>query len=398
MDAAKGSTERAIHVGVNAHLLSLGESYRGAGINWYIQNLLKHLPEIEPQNRYTVFVGERRYVGAAGIDLQVSRLPTRHPLSRILWEQAVQPWAVQKAGLDLIHGTAFVGPLAGVCPSVVTVHDLSFLFYPLGFRAVNRVYLRLFCQLSVRRAKRVIAVSESTKRDLIQVYGLSPGKVDVAHNGVDPGFHPLPAVDVAAFRAEHGLPDRFMLFIGTLEPRKNLVRLIEAYARLPRSRPPLMLVGGKGWLYEEIFARVEALNLDDEVCFVGFVPAEDLPFWYNAATLFIYPSLYEGFGLPPLEAMACGTPVVYSNASSLPEVMGEAGLMVDPNNSEALAAAMEQMLVDPDLQASSRAAGLAQASRFSWQESAARTVETYHRALMVGTGVDSRRQGGEGRV
>jgi len=283
--------------------------------------------------------------------------------------------------VDLIHGVAFVGPIIAARPFVVTVHDLSFLFYPQGFRALNRIYLRVFTQLSVRRARRVIAVSESTKRDLVQTYRLSPGKVDVVHNGVDSSFRPLPAAQVAAFRVEHGLPESFILFVGTLEPRKNVTRLIEAYARMPGAKPPLLLVGGKGWLYDDLFACREALNLTDQVHFVGYVPAEDLPLWYNAAKLFVYPSLYEGFGLPPLEAMACGTPVITSATSSLPEVVGTAGLLVDPTDVEALAAAMQRVLSDKDLQAEMQRAGLEQASAFSWRRTALQTAGSYRRAL-----------------
>jgi glycosyltransferase involved in cell wall biosynthesis len=386
MDTVRQNTGRAVHIGVNAHLLSLAETYRSAGINWYAQNLLHHLPAADPEIGYTVFLSERRYAGVPGIDLKVSHLPTHRPVVRILWEQAIQPWSVRQAGVDLIHGMAFVGPLIGASPSVVTVHDLSFVHYPESFRALNRFYLRLFTRLSVRRARRVIAVSESTKRDLVQCYDLSPAKVDVVHNGVDDVYRSLPASKVAGFRAEQGLPDRFILFVGTLEPRKNVARLIEAYARLPGTRPPLMLVGGKGWLYDGIIARIEALNLTDEVHFVGYVPAQDLPFWYNAAELFVYPSLYEGFGLPPLEAMACGTPVVASTASSLPEVVSQAGLLVDPMNTEALTAAMEQVLADPDMQKKMRATGLARAEKFSWHRAAQRTVDSYRRALTAGGG------------
>jgi glycosyltransferase involved in cell wall biosynthesis len=271
--------------------------------------------------------------------------------------------------------------LASACPFVLTVHDLSYLFFPQGFRALNRSYLQTFTRLSVRRARRVIAVSESTKRDLVEQYGLSPDKVDVVHNGVDPGFQPLPVGQVAAFRREKGLPDRFILFVGTLEPRKNVVRLVEAYARLTKERPPLMLVGGKGWLYDEIFTRVEALGLSSEVRFVGYVPADALPLWYSAADLFVYPSLYEGFGLPPLEAMACGTAVISSTASSLPEVVGEAGLLIDPADTEALAKAMEQVLSDTEMRKQMQSAGLVQAQNFSWEKTARQTIESYRRAL-----------------
>lgn len=384
MGAVRETNVRATHVGVNAHLLSLTGGYRSAGISSYIFNLLRHLPGIATEMEYTVFLNERHYRGEPGLELQVSRLPTNRPPVRILWEQALLPWAARREGIDLLHNMAFVGPLASTCPFVVTVHDLSFLFYPHSFRSLRRSYLRVFARMSVRRARRVIAVSESTKHDLVKIYGISPAKIDVVHNGVDASFQPLPADQVDAFRQQRGLPDRFVLFVGTLEPRKNIVGLIEAYARLPKERPPLVLVGGKGWFYDEIFCRVEALELTDEVHFAGFVPAEDLPLWYNAADLFVYPSMYEGFGLPPLEAMACGTAVITSTASSLPEVVGKAGQLVDPTDTDALATAMEQVLGDRDLQQQMRAAGLVQAGGFSWDKAARQTVDSYRRALTPG--------------
>jgi glycosyltransferase involved in cell wall biosynthesis len=377
-----GAIKRAVHVGLNAHLLSLGSDYRSAGITWYIYNLLSHLPEIDPGIRYTAFLSEKRYEGSPQLKLDLSRLPTHRPAVRIVWEQLIQPLAARRAGLDLLHGMAGVGPLGSGCPFVVTIHDLSFLFYPQSFRPLNRFYLKLFARLSARRARRVIAVSESTKRDAVKQYGVTPEQVDVVYNGVDPAFRPLPTDQVSAFRADRGLPEQFILFVGTLEPRKNIARLIQAYAQLPGARPPLIFVGGKGWFYDEIFALVERLNLGAEVHFAGYVPTDDLPWWYNAADLFVYPSLYEGFGLPPLEAMACGTPVVTSTASSLPEVVGQAGLLVDPADTEGLAVAMEQCLTDADLRARMKAMGLARAAVFSWRETARRTVDSYRRAVM----------------
>ena len=382
MRIVRGDRKGAIHVGVNAHLLSLAASYRSAGINWYIFNLLQHLPEVDLEIDYTVFMSERYYEGVPGSRLQVSRLPTHRPPVRILWEQLIQPWALRRAEVDLIHGPAFVGPLVSACPSLVTIHDLSFLLYPQGFRALNRFYLQTFTRYSVRQAKRVIAVSESTKRDLVRTYDLPPSKIDVIYNGMDASFRPLSAEHVEAFREERNLPRRFILFVGTLEPRKNVARLVEAYARLPAERPPLLLIGGKGWLYDEIFDRVEALNLSRQVRFVGYVPAQDLPWWYNAADLFVYPSLYEGFGLPPLEAMACGTPVVTTTASSLPEVVGDAALLVEPTDVDALAEAMSRALTDEPLREQMRETGLAQARNFSWRSTAQHTADSYRRALL----------------
>jgi len=377
-----GAIKQAVHVGLNAHLLSLGSDYRSAGITWYIYNLLAQLPGIDPDVHCTAFMSETRYKGSPLLDLDLSRLPTRRPAVRILWEQLLQPSAARRAKLDLLHGMVFVGPMGSSCPFVVTIHDLSFLFYPQSFRPVNRLYLKLFARLSARRARRVVAVSESTKHDAVKQYGIAADKVDVVHNGVDPAFRPFPAEQVSAFRADRGLPERFILFVGTLEPRKNIARLIQAYAQLPGARPPLFFVGGKGWFYDEIFALVERLNLGAEVHFAGYVSTEDLPWWYNAAQVFVYPSLYEGFGLPPLEAMACGTPVISSTASSLPEVVGQAGLLVDPTDTEGLAAAMQRCLADANLRAQMRTMGLARAAGFSWRETARHTVDSYRRAVM----------------
>jgi glycosyltransferase involved in cell wall biosynthesis len=379
---------RAIHVGVNAHLLSLDQGYRSAGIHWYIHNLLQHLPEADPAVDYTVFLRDQGYPQRAGLRFQPSDLPTHRPPVRFLWEQAVQPWAARRAGLDLLHCPAFVGPLAGAVPFVVTVHDLSFRLFPEGFRGANRTYLQILTARSMRRARRVIAVSESTRQDLVRLYGLAPDRVDVVYNGVDAAFRPLPLEKVIAFRARKGLPERFLLFVGTLEPRKNIVRLVEAYARLPKPRSPLVLVGGKGWFYDQVFLRVEDLDLADEVFFVGYVPAEELPWWYNAAAALVYPSLYEGFGLPALEAMACGTPVVTSTTSSLPEVVGQAGILVEPTDVAALTAALQRVLQDGALRAQMRTAGLAQAARFSWPRAASATVKSYRQALETRGGTE----------
>ncbi len=396
MRTVNGRAKGAIHIGVNAHLLSLAENYRSAGISWYCQNLLRHLPGTDPEIQYTVFLGERRYEGVRGLELRVSRLPTHSPPIRILWEQAIQPWALRRAGVDLLHGLALIGPLLSGRPLVITIHDLSFLHYPQSFHALKRLYLKLFTRLSVRRAQRVIAISDSTRQDIIEQYGVPSETVDLIYYGSNPAFRPLPAEKVAQFRSDQGLPERFILFVGTLEPRKNVVRLIEAYSRLPASnRPPLMLIGAKGWLYDSVFARVDELDLSDAVRFVGYVPGNSLPWWYNAADLFVYPSIYEGFGLPPLEAMACGTPVVTSKASSLPEVVGTAGLLVDPTSTESLASAMEQVLSDQGERDRMRSAGLAQARRFSWDDTARRTLDTYRRALLLEPQRRSQEQQGE---
>ncbi len=378
---------RKPRVGLSAHLLSLAENYRGAGINRYIYGLLTHLPAAAPDLETVAFVSETRLQGEAppGVRLVYSRWPTygrRAP--RIAWEQLAQPVSLAREGIDLVHGMAYALPLLRGARGVVTVHDLSFLLYPAAFNRVNRLYVAAITRATVRRADAVIADSENTRRDIIRLLGVAADKVVAIPLGVDDQYRALPAAEIEAFRARQGLPERFILFLGTLEPRKNLTTLVRAYAAL-RARdaqtPPLVLAGGAGWRYSPLFGLVEELGLKDSILFPGFVPQADLPLWYAAATVFAYPSLYEGFGLPPLEALACGTPVVTSTASSLPEVVGDAALLADPHDPEALADALRQVLTRPGLRDDLRQRGLARAADFTWTRTAEVTADVYHRVL-----------------
>jgi glycosyltransferase involved in cell wall biosynthesis len=388
VSTGSASTRR---IGLNAHLLSLDRSYRGAGINGYIHQLLRHLPDVQdggrPDFAYTAFLFDVGFASPAGLEVARSRCDTRSPWRRILWEQTVL--AANTRRLDLIHGLAFAAPIASGCPSVVTVHDLSFLRFPSAFHSANRSYLSWITRASTRRAARVIAVSESTRQDVIHMIGVPAERVIVVPNGVTHEFCPADETEVSNFRRHKGLPSHYILYLGTLEPRKNLVRLVEAYSLLASTAqtggsltiPPLVIAGGKGWFYDEIFARVTELGLGDRVLFPGFVPGEELRWWYCGADLFVYPSLFEGFGLPVLEAMACGIPTITSRASSLPEVAGDGAVLVEPEDVGELADAMRRVLSDPVFAGELRAAGLRQAACFSWTRTAAATREVYRSVL-----------------
>lgn len=371
---------------VNAHLLSFGQNYRGAGISRYILNLVAHLPDALGGDSATIFLGDRRLpsnLAKLPLDYSFSRIPTARPQARILWEQLVAPLACARAGVQLLHSTAYVQPL--LCPtrSVVTIHDLSFILMPETFKRGNQLYLSALTRISARRADRVIAVSENTRQDVIRLLGVTPSKVEVVHHGIEPEFRPIEPSVVEGFRRRRGLPDRYVLHLGTLEPRKNLPTLLRAFAQARREyglSHELVLGGGKGWGYQQIFDLVDSLGLKGKVHFPGFVPLAELPLWYNGASLFAYPSRYEGFGMPPLEAMACGTPVLTSSRSSLPEVLGGAGLLVDPDSVPALADELGRVLGDEARLADLRERGLRRAATFSWNETARRTVRIYRQA------------------
>jgi glycosyltransferase involved in cell wall biosynthesis len=372
------------HVAINAHLLSGQTGYRSAGVHQYVYHLLRHLAQADDRLRYTALVGGGVLPPDVALTSLQSRWPTGRAPVRVLWEQFIQPWALRRIGADLVHGPVFVGPLLAPCPVVVTIHDLSFIRFPDLFRPANRLYLTVLTRLSARRARRLIAVSTHAAAESTRLLGVPSDRIDVVYHGVDPVFRPLPAAEIADFRQRRGLPKRFVLFVGTLEPRKNLVRLVEAFARVRDGQVRLVLAGGRGWLTDELFATVEVLGLGEEVVFPGYVVNDELPLWYNAATVLAYPSVYEGFGLPVLEAQACGTPVLTSNTSSLPEAAGDAALMVDAYDVDALAAGLNRLLTDEPLWHQLRERGLAHAEQFSWPRTAQETVCVYRRALAGG--------------
>jgi glycosyltransferase involved in cell wall biosynthesis len=287
-------------------------------------------------------------------------------------------------GIDLFHGTDHLLPRLKRVRGVLTVYDLTYLLTD-THTTLNRRFLTLMMPRFLRAASAVIAISESTRRDMERHYPGSEHKTHVIYGGVAARFRPAPADEMVAVREKYRLPPRFILAVGTIEPRKNLVRLLEAYRGLLDRGVEIGLViaGRKGWRYEDFFARLSDLHLIEKVTLLGPFPDADLPALYSAADVFAFPSLYEGFGLPVLEAMACGTPVVASNTSSIPEVAGGAGLLVAPHDAQALAEALERVLSDVELRAAMRGKGFAQAQRFTWERTAQATLDLY-RAVLAG--------------
>lgn len=353
------------------------------GIGRYTLNLLQHVGDALGEDSLVTF--NMRGQGAIdGVKAQVaeSPIPSGHELPRLLWEQAVVPFEARRLGLDVYHSPNHVLPLALGCKSVVTVHDLAFLDRRL-FNTRRYLYLNLLTRPSIRKANLIICISEFTKRELEASFPATRGKTRLVYQGLDERFaSPPTAPAVADFKRQRGL-DRYVIFVGAIEPRKNLARLIRAFGKtvgetgLPHE---LVLCGPPGWRNRAIKDAWTSSPVQKRIRFVSYVPDEDVPLWYAGAEALAFPSLAEGFGLPVLEAMACGTPVVTSDYSALPEVAGDAAVTVSPRSVRSIAEGLTRVLTDRSLAQDLSRRGLERSRAFNWETAAAETVAVYREA------------------
>ncbi len=277
---------------------------------------------------------------------------------------------------DLFHATDHLLPPLKM-PSIFTLADLTFLSHASTHLPLNRWFLKLMMPRFLRQARAIITISENTRRDVCRVYRVPTDKLHVIYPGVDKRFARPPTLPTHAFRERYALPERFILYVGTIEPRKNLATLLEALRHAALKEIKLVIAGNKGWLHADTLERIKKLGLGEQVRLIGFVPDEDLPSLYGLAEAFAFPSLYEGFGLPVLEAMGCGTPVICSNTSSLPEVAGDAALLVAPTDVHGWVQVLQQITSNSTLRNELRYRGFAQAARFTWETTARQTLEVY---------------------
>ncbi|MGH7776771.1 MAG: glycosyltransferase family 4 protein [Candidatus Dormibacterales bacterium] len=335
-----------------------------AGVGTYTREMLRAMTVERPVNPIVLFVPPGVEAGPQPEPVRVREIPPGRFAGRhVLW-----PRRLRGLGAACYWGAAGQLPLGRLrCPSVITVHDLAIYVEPAWFPRGQPLSTRLVVPRSVRRADRIIAVSANTARDLRSMFGVEGSKIDVVHHGVSPAFRPLEPDRLEAARARFRLPPGFVLFVGTIEPRKNLDTLLEAWAMM-RDRPPLVIAGAWGWRFEATRERIRRLGSGVHV--LGAVDAAELPLLYNLAACLAHPAWYEGFGLTPLEAMACGVPVVASDASSLPEVVGDAGLLVPPDQPDLWREALERVLREPDLASELRRRGVLRAAEFSWTRAA----------------------------
>jgi glycosyltransferase involved in cell wall biosynthesis len=362
---------------------------QSAGIGRYTRGLIRALAQIDHENNYTLFSAGQA-PGAQGwppnFSLRTVPVQARH--LGIAWHRLHLPmpadWLAGPA--DLFHSPDFTLPPLARARGVVTVHDLSFLTVPECADPRLRAFLARAVPSAVRRARRVLADSGNTADDLNRLLGVPADKISVVQAGIEPRFEPVRDSDcLARVRARYQLPDHFILGLGTLEPRKNFAGLIRAYGALQQRAgvsQDLVIAGGPGWLYQGIYDEAKRQPLPMSIHFPGFVADEDLPALYSLADIFAFPSLYEGFGIPPLEAMACGTPVICANNSSLPEAVGDAALLIDARDEGALVDGLHTLVSDDRLRARLVRAGLARAGHFAWSGAASALLAAYRQAML----------------
>ena len=369
-----------MHIAIDAH--SVGAQL--GGNESYITNLIEALADIDSVNRYTLYVTKpgaaKRFANRWPNFTLRTTLP-HTPLVRVPLTLSAE---LRRHPVDLLH-VQFTAPPFCPCPVVASIHDLSFEHLPKTFKRRSRMQLRLTVRQTARKAARIL--SEYSRGDIIETYGIEPDRVLVTPPAAPGHFVPITdALELARVRRNYGIEDEYILSVGSIQPRKNLARLIAAYASLRRLRPQaklpqLVLVGKKAWLFDETLRAAAEHGLTSVIVFTGYVPEADLPALYSGARCFIYPSYFEGFGLPVLEAMQCGTPVIAGNRTSLPEVVGDAGLLVDPFDEQALALAMARVIENSDLAAELCVKGLKRARDFSWRRTAQMTLQVYEQAV-----------------
>lgn len=358
------------------------------GPRTYLLGLLDALFRVDNQNDYIVFYNDPVHLGRFPQARELV-LPGKSPLARLWREHVLLPLACRRERVELLHCPKSAIPyFSPGCPVIVTLHDLIPVKHPELEKAAAQLYWRLHIGRAARKSDFVITISEWAKAEIMAEYAVSAEKIAVIMQSFDPFM--LEARDPEtgrSVRAKYGLPPDYILYVGTIQPRKNLATLIEAYHCLSveMAKPPrLVIVGRKGWLYEDLFAKIKKLNLTAEVLFTGFVPDEDLPYLFDGAQVFVYLSLFEGFGRPPLEAMACGVPVITSSTTAIPEVVGSAGITVSPLDVQAVTAALVTVLNNKDEAARLRELGRAQAQKFSWENAALETLDCY-RSVVANT-------------
>ena len=373
-----------MRIGIDA--TALPQHPVGAG-NYIIQ-LVRTLAAMDTDHEFVIFAQQhgRKLIGElVSPHFHWVIVPDNSPALRLLWEQLRLPALVKNSKVDLFHSLHYTRPVILPCKSVVTFHDMTFFLFPELHTRVKRLFFPLAIRYSARHAEALITISESTRTDAMRILGIPPERIFTAPLGISADFHPIddPAL-LEQGRKTYHLPDKFILYVGLIEPRKNIPLLLKAYAQLLKQGDPprLVLVGRQGWMYDQVTQLIDQLRLEGKVQFTGYIPPQNLPIVYNLAQIFVYPSTYEGFGFPPMEAMACGIPVITTAISAMLDNVGNAGLLIPPQDELALSSAIQTLLDDGSLRAQLSNAGRLRAAEFTWQRTATETLKVYQQ---VGT-------------
>lgn len=371
-----------MRIAIDAHSVGTGLG----GNESYATNLIEALAQIDNFNQYTLYVTRKEAVERFSNrwpNFTVRSTLPHTPLIRIPITLSME---LRRNRVDVLH-VQFTAPPAAPCPVVVSIHDLSFEHLPHTFKRRSRMQLRMTVHRSARLASQVITLSNHARQDIITTYNINPDKVTAIPLAAPRHFAPVTnANELQRVKQTYGIKGAYILCVGSIQPRKNLTRLLRAYSLLRRDDPegklPNLVVAGKyAWLFEETLRTIEQLALRESVIMTGYVPETDLPSLYSGALCFVYPSYFEGFGLPPLEAMKCGTPVIVGNQTSVPEVVGDAALLVDPFDVDAIASTIKSVISDDTLRAALKARGLERAKLFDWQHTARKTLQVYKKAV-----------------
>ena len=373
-----------MRIAIDAHTVGT----KLGGNESYAVNLIETLAQIDSVNNFTIYVTTneaRERFSNRWPNFKVRSTLPHTPLIRIPLTLSAE---LRKNPVDVLH-VQFTAPPFCPCPVVVSIHDLSFEHLPRTFNRRSRTQLRLTVRHSARRAARILSLSEHTRRDIIETYRINPDRVTAIPLAAPDHFGPITDNrELQRVRHNYGIDGDYILSVGSIQPRKNLARLVRAYASLRRNcsadkLPKLVLVGKCAWLYDETLRALDETNVKDTVILTGYVPERDLPALYSGALCFVYPSYFEGFGLPPLEALKCGAPVIVGNRTSLPEVVGDAALAVDPFDIDAIAGAIKRLVNDSALRTELSVKGQQRAGEFNWRETAKKTLAVYKEVARV---------------
>ncbi len=352
----------------------------------YIVELVNGVPKNDKQNKYIIYMSKenKSFFNITEENIEIKKIHTifSSPIGKIIWEQFFLPFSLWNNKIDIYHAPGFVLPILRLSKTrfIVTIADMTFFSHPQYHTFLKQYYFQLMIPLSLGRADKIIAISENTKKDIIKITKINPDKIKIVYLAVDHIFTSKREKMDIKILEKYNIQKPYILFVGMLEPRKNLPTLLKAFAKIKQTKQSnlsLVIVGKKGWLYDEIFALVNKLKLQSKVIFTGYIPDLDLPALYRSAMCLVYPSFYEGFGIPIVEAMACGCPVVTSNNSSMQEIAGSAAIMIDPNNINEITESMVIYISDVDERKKRSKLGYREAKKFTWKQMVNKTLDVY---------------------